>query len=68
MSTVISVVVPVYNNQHTLDRDLSADPRYPRGSFGDLGLEILFVNDGSTDESWKELLRLKKLYDIKSIC
>jgi len=32
-------------------------------SFKDLELEVMFVNDGSTDKSWEELLRLKDTYE-----
>lgn len=44
----ISVVVPVYNAEHTIDRCLSAlaDQTWPRADY-----EIIVVDDGSSDET-----------------
>lgn len=56
----ITVVVPVYNSVETLR------PLYERtaNTLNKLGksFEVLFVEDGGTDESWSELVRLKKQY------
>ena len=56
----ITVVVPVYNSVETLK------PLYDRTSstLTKLGkrFEVLFVEDGGTDESWNELVRLKEQY------
>ncbi|MCF8464361.1 MAG: glycosyltransferase [Flavobacteriales bacterium] len=56
----ITVVVPVYNSVETLEplfngieRCLSAESKT---------FEVLFVEDGSSEESWKELQRLKGLH------
>jgi polyisoprenyl-phosphate glycosyltransferase len=65
MPKTVSVVVPVYNNQQTLEATCHQILAVHESKLGALGLEILFVNDGSTDQSWKELLRLKELYDDK---
>lgn len=62
MSQIVSVVIPVYNNQPTLDETCRQIMAVHESSFPDLQLEIIFVNDGSTDSSWEELLRLQSLY------
>jgi glycosyltransferase involved in cell wall biosynthesis len=57
----ISVVVPVYNAQDTL---LELADRLHRVLNGlDRDSEIVFVNDGSADESWKCILEIAKKYD-----
>jgi dolichol-phosphate mannosyltransferase len=63
MSETISVVVPVYNNQPTLEETCRRIMEVHENSFRELRLELIFVNDGSTDGSWNELLRLKGLHD-----
>lgn len=65
MATTVSVVVPVYNNQQTLEETCRQLLAVHESSFSDLELEILFVNDGSGDGSWLELLRLKELHGDK---
>jgi glycosyltransferase involved in cell wall biosynthesis len=65
MPRTVSVVVPVYNNQETLEETTRQILAVHEGRFGDLRLEMVFVNDGSTDGSWNELLRLKSLHDDK---
>lgn len=62
MAATVSVVVPVFNNQQTLEETCSQLLAVHEGSFSDLELEIVFVNDGSGDGSWLELLRLKELH------
>ncbi len=65
MSKTVSIVVPVYNNQPTLEETCRQIIEVHKASFSDLALEILFVNDGSKDNSWDELLRLKERYPEK---
>jgi len=65
MSEIISVVVPVYNNRPTLAETCRQILEVHERSFGEMELEVVFVNDGSTDESWNELLRLKDLHGEK---
>jgi len=60
MAQTISVVVPVYNNQPTLEETCRQILDIHRREFGDFGLEIIFVNDGSTDGSLQELERLQQ--------
>src|SRR4051794_18364523 len=62
MSDIISVIVPVYNNQPTLDETCRQIMEVHDRGFRELELEIIFVNDGSTDNSWDELLRLRRLH------
>ena len=52
-----SVVVPVYNSSPTLDELYSRVKK----TFEELGpsYEIIFVNDGSTDDSWDKLKEIK---------
>lgn len=56
----ITVVVPVYNSVETLEPLLQGTVAV----FGKLGMsfEVLFVEDGGTERSWKELERLKERY------
>ena len=62
----ISVVVPLFNEEESL-AELTAwiDRVAIREK---LGYEIIFIDDGSTDSSWKEIERLKHSYPaIKAI-
>ena len=62
----ISVVVPLFNEEESL-AELTAwiDRVATREKFG---YEIIFIDDGSTDSSWKEIERLKQSYPaIKAI-
>lgn len=65
MADIISVVVPVYNNQPTLEETCRQIIEVHARGFRELELEIIFVNDGSTDQSWEELLRLQRLHQDK---
>ena len=58
----VSVVVPVYNNQQTLSETCRRIMEVHATAFSDTRLELLFVNDGSKDGSWDELLRLQALH------
>jgi glycosyltransferase involved in cell wall biosynthesis len=59
MTETVSVVVPVYNNQQTLEETCRQIMQVRESDFKDLELEIVFVNDGSKDNSWEELNRIK---------
>lgn len=65
MRKTVSVVVPVFNNAPTLEETCRQILHVHESAFKHLGLEIIFVNDGSKDDSWQELLRLKGLYADK---
>ena len=57
----LSVVVPVYYNEQSLPNlfEKMLDVERRLGELG-LGLELIFVDDGSQDDSWKVLLSLKE--------
>jgi dolichol-phosphate mannosyltransferase len=57
---VISVVVPVYNEQDSL-LPLYAEIAAVRPAAGD-DLEVLFIDDGSTDGSWKVIAGLARVH------
>src|SRR5258708_5624101 len=65
MSQTISVIVPVYNNHPTLKETCRQILEVHQRDFSDLELEVVFVNDGSTDKSWEELERLQRLHKDK---
>jgi polyisoprenyl-phosphate glycosyltransferase len=62
MPQIISVVVPVFNNQPTLEETCRQIMEVHQNNFGEMALEIIFVNDGSTDKSWQELVRLQTMH------
>lgn len=62
MPKIISVVVPVYNNFETLEKTFLGIADVHKNLFSHLDLEVLFVNDGSKDNSWNELVRLRESY------
>lgn len=58
---VISVVVPVYCNAGSLAPLFDALGEVERELRGrDLALQLIFVDDGSDDDSWNELSRIKE--------
>jgi glycosyltransferase involved in cell wall biosynthesis len=67
MPKMISVVVPVYNNAPTLAETCQQIVDVHAHRFDDLDLEIVFVNDGSKDDSWEELKRLKTTHGNKIV-
>lgn len=62
MSQTITVVVSVFNNAPSLEETCRQIMEVHQQEFNDLNLEVLFVNDGSKDDSWAELTRLKELH------
>lgn len=58
MEPLISVIVPVYNGQDYLEKciDSVEGQTYP-------DLEVIIVNDGSVDDTWKVCESLKERYD-----
>jgi dolichol-phosphate mannosyltransferase len=52
------VVVPVYGNKATVGETLDQITAIHRSAFPDVDLEVVFVDDGSPDDSWVELERL----------
>jgi glycosyltransferase involved in cell wall biosynthesis len=58
MSAKVSVVVPVYNSSKSLEELLQRTT----ASLADIPHEIILVNDGSKDDSWKTIAGLKERY------
>ena len=58
----VSIIIPVYNAQEYLERCIESILNQT------LDLEIILIDDGSTDESWKVIEKYTKLYNcIKGI-
>lgn len=62
MKKIISVVVPVFRNRDTLFKTFEGISAVHQEKFSALGLEVVFVDDGSDDGSWDELCRLNAQY------
>lgn len=56
----ISVVVPVFRNSETVEETFNRISSTIHSSFSAATLEVVFVEDGSGDNSWDELTKLKK--------
>lgn len=56
---LISVVIPVFQNRETLAETCAQVLFVREENFPHLELEIIFVDDGSKDGSWDELLRVQ---------
>jgi glycosyltransferase involved in cell wall biosynthesis len=66
MSKLISIVVPVYNSNHFLDKLLLAVETQKQAS--NWNLELILVDDGSRDNSYSKIEELSKEYPyIKGI-
>ncbi len=61
----LTVVVPVYNNEKTLVELSERVFSHIDGVFPQIEIEILFVNDGSTDGSWQELVKINQRFGPK---
>lgn len=59
----LSIVIPVYNSEASLE-ELCAEVDKHLAS---ITYEIIFVDDGSTDDSWKKLEMLKERYGDKLV-
>ena len=65
MSDNISIIISVYNEERRIEKtylELKSLEKY----FEDKNIEILFVDDGSTD-STKKLLKILSLRNLKKI-
>ncbi|NIM98086.1 MAG: glycosyltransferase [candidate division Zixibacteria bacterium] len=58
MSVYLSIVVPMYNEQDSVEKLLSG--LLEVGKQFDFPYEIIFVDDGSEDKTWDSIERLKK--------
>ena len=65
-SKVISIVVPVFNNSGSL-AELTARLIEVTKCINEYKFEIIFVEDGSTDDSFRELCRIKDFLVDKEI-
>ncbi len=68
MVSKISLVVPVYNESENLESFYKAI-QSTMESLRDYSWEIVFINDGSLDDSWLKIITLSNLDDrIKGVC
>jgi dolichol-phosphate mannosyltransferase len=58
----ISFVLPVFNNNQTIAKSVEDIIELSGTSLKRYDFEIVCVDDGSTDASWAELVKLQKLY------
>lgn len=63
----ISVVVPLYNEAESLPELQSWIDRVMKAN--GFSYEVIYVNDGSTDESWEVICRLSQDYEaVRGVC
>ena len=64
----ISIIVPLYNEDESLNELYSWIERVMNEN--KFSYEILFINDGSTDNSWNVIEQLKAAHPeiVKAIC
>ena len=55
---LISIIIPVYNSAHTL-KELTTRIKTTLGTITE-DFEIIFINDGSEDNSWDIIQALEK--------
>ena len=60
-SKILSIVIPVFNEINFLDKLFDQIKKY----FNKENIEIIFVDDGSTDGSFKFIKRIKKKKNYK---
>jgi len=60
MSKLISIVIPVFRNEGSLQLTFQKIKGLFEHNLINYSYEIIFVNDGSDDGSWNELLGIKK--------
>jgi dolichol-phosphate mannosyltransferase len=66
---MISFVIPVYQNQPTIKQLAYEIKDIVSKNFPQERLEILFVNDGSTDGSWEEIVYcVQNIPEVRAIC
>lgn len=59
---MISVVIPVFNNEQSIRESFKQVYDEHKKSFPNYALEVLYVNDGSSDNSWGALQELQADY------
>lgn len=58
----LSVVVPVYNNSQTVRETCQRVLQLAQEKIIHMSIEMVFVDDGSSDSSWAELVKLRTDY------
>lgn len=58
MNKTISIIIPVYNEEKNIPLLYNDIVRVWKNGVFDCEYEIIFVNDGSEDNSWEEIIRL----------
>ena len=56
----ISIVVPVYFNEGSIEKTYASLEKEIFKSFPELEFEVIFIDDGSRDDSFNEILRIKE--------
>jgi polyisoprenyl-phosphate glycosyltransferase len=59
MKQLLSIVIPVYNNEPSLETLAANLIEMHRSIAAETDLEIVMVNDGSRDRSWEKILELR---------
>jgi undecaprenyl-phosphate 4-deoxy-4-formamido-L-arabinose transferase len=59
MGDLISIVVPVYNGENSLEELYSALKK--TASANNFKIELIFVDDNSSDKSYNQILELHKI-------
>lgn len=59
---VVSIVVPVYCNRESLGQLHEEILEVSSSKFPNVDLEIVYIDDGSRDDSWSEIQRLRREY------
>ncbi len=63
MTPYISIVIPVYNSENGLDELFAGID----AAMGSSPYEVIFIDDGSKDNSWKKLVELKNKHPQKIV-
>ena len=63
----VSVVVPVWNSEETVERCLDAVGRSSLNRLAPSRLEVVVCDDGSTDASWQRVARARRDVDVVAL-
>ncbi|MCB0818982.1 MAG: glycosyltransferase [Bacteroidetes bacterium] len=58
---MISFIIPVFQNELTIDQTFAEVQRLIKESVG-IAYEFIFINDGSTDDSWNRIQKLSQIH------
>lgn len=59
----ISIIIPVYFNEGSIVPTYERLQKEVFGAFPELEFEVIFVDDGSADHSFEEIMRLKEMHN-----